>query len=213
MIEPTWPEATERLADDPDFGPLVAEVGPIRLRPTGDDPFAALARAIIYQQLAGKAAETIHDRVVGVLGGAMSAEAIAGAPEGELRDAGLSRSKLKALRNLARRVTGGELPLAAMDSMPDDEVIERLTEVWGIGPWTARMHLLFYLRRPDVWPTGDLGVRTGWARVHGRDEPPSAEELGPLGDPYRPWRSAVAWYCWRAVETITPAGAREGPGG
>lgn len=212
MTEPTWPEATERLADDPAFGSLVAEVGLIRLRPAGDDPFAALARAIIYQQLAGKAAATIHDRVVDTLGGEMSAEAILESSEADLRGAGLSRSKLKALRDLAGQVAGGELPLDAMDSMADDEVMDRLTEVWGVGPWTARMHLLFYLRRPDVWPTGDLGVRTGWARVHGLDEPPSAEELEPLGDPYRPWRSAVAWYCWRAVEAITPAGAPERPG-
>lgn len=206
MRETVWPEATRLLAEDPAFGPLVERVGAVRLSPPADSHFASLVRAILYQQLAGKAAAAIHDRFVDALDGEVTPDAVRAAPDEELRGAGLSRSKLRAVRDLAEKVESGGLELDALDAEPDDVVEERLTRVWGIGRWTARMFLLGQLRRPDVWPVGDLGVRAGWARVHGLDDPPSPEELGPRGEPYRPWRSAVAWYCWRAAETTGPAG-------
>ena len=199
-------KATAFLADDPVFGPLVDAVGPLRIRPPQDTHFAALVRSICFQQLAGAAAATIHGRVVDVLGGAVTPEAVLGAADEQLRGAGLSGSKLASIRDLASKVANGTLPLDDIDRLADDEVTERLVTVRGIGPWTADMFLIFQLRRADVWPTGDLGVRVGFARLHGMDEAPSAKELGPLGEPYRPWRSAAAWYCWRAVETITPGG-------
>lgn len=202
--EIVWPRATEILREDPTFGPLVREVGPVRMDADPAGPFPSLARAIVYQQLAGKAAATIHGRFVEVLDGRVTPAAVRDASAEALRAAGLSASKLRAIRDLAERSLSGEVPLDDMDEAEDDEVVERLTSVWGIGTWTAHMFLLGRLRRPDVWPVGDLGVRKGWARIHGLEEAPAADELAPLGEPYRPWRSAVAWYCWRAVETITP---------
>ena len=199
-----WPEATRRLLSDPAFAPLVERVGPVRLRPPRGGAFAALAASILYQQLAGAAARTIHGRFVERLDGQVTAERVLAADEAVLRGAGLSAAKLAAIRDLAEKSLSGEVPLDDLDRLDDDAVIERLTRVRGIGPWTARMHLLFDLRRPDVWPTGDLGVRSGLARVLGFDRPPSPEVTGWIGTGYRPWRSAVAWYCWRATEVETP---------
>lgn len=204
--ETVWPEATRALARDPAFGALVRRVGPVRLAPATEAHFPYLARVVVYQQLAGRAAATIHERFVRAVGGAVTPDAILAASEEDLRGAGLSRNKTVSLLDLAGKVAGGEVRLDGIEALDDDEILERLVEVRGIGPWSARMFLLFQLRRPDVWPVGDLGVRTGWARVHRLDETPVARELEPLGEPYRPWRSAVAWYCWRAVDTLTPAG-------
>lgn len=204
--ETVWEEGTRRLADDPAFGPVVREVGPVRLRPAAEDHFPYLCRAIVYQQLGGKAASTIHGRFSAALGGRVTPERVLRATEDALRGAGLSRSKEKAIRDLAGKVDSGALGLEGLDRAENGEVVERLTTVWGIGRWTADMFLLFQLRRPDVWPVGDLGVRSGWARIHGLGEPPSARDLEPRGDPYRPWRSAAAWYCWRAADVLAPEG-------
>jgi DNA-3-methyladenine glycosylase II len=201
-----WPEATERLLQDPAFGPLVERVGPVRLRPPRGTPFASLAAAIVYQQLAGAAALTIHRRFVEAAGGEVTPESVLDTPDDALRAAGLSRAKLAAIRDLASRTRSGDLGLHDLHELEDDAVLDRLTRVRGIGPWTARMYLLFDLRRPDVWPVGDLGVRAGLGRVLGLDEPPSPEQARWAGTGYRPFRSAVAWYCWRAMETETPGG-------
>ena len=206
MTAVVWAEATRILARDPAFGPVVASVGPVRLGERGGDHFAALVRAVVYQQLAGAAASTIHGRVVDALGGEITPETVAGAPDEELRAAGLSRSKLRAIRDLSGRIRSGDLDLDVLDQESDAAVEEALTRVWGIGRWTARMFLMLHLRRPDVWPVGDLGVRAGWARIHGMDEAPDPAELEPEGDRFRPWRSAVAWYCWRAVDVLAPGG-------
>lgn len=190
--------AARALAADPHLGPWVRRVGAVRLPKVTDPPYAYLARAIIYQQLAGKAAATIHGRFVEALGGAVEPGAVARVDDATLRAAGLSRGKLAALRDLTDKAAG--LELEGLHRIDDDEVVARLTTVRGIGPWTAHMFLMFYLRRPDVWPVGDLGVRMGYARVHGLAEPPTAKELEPLGEAYRPWRSAAAWYMWRVLE-------------
>ncbi|MFO7892182.1 MAG: hypothetical protein R6U63_00490 [Longimicrobiales bacterium] len=202
--EAVWPEATERLATDPSFGPLVAEVGPVRLRPPRGSPFASLVAAITYQQLAGRAARTIHGRVVEVLDHDVRPATALAAEGAALRAAGLSAAKLAAIRDLAEKVTSGEVRLDGFETATDGEIRDRLTRVKGIGPWTADMFLIFDLRRSDVWPVGDLGVRNGLARVLGLSEPPTPEEARLMGTGYRPWRSAVAWYCWRAVEVIPP---------
>ena len=117
-----------------------------------------------------------------------------------MRGAGLSRAKLACIRDLATKVAEGSVPLDDLGDMDDEAVIERLIAVRGIGRWTAQMTLLFHLRRLDVWPIGDLGVRAGLARVLGMDELPSPKEMEWVGVGYRPWRSATAWYCWRALE-------------
>jgi 3-methyladenine DNA glycosylase/8-oxoguanine DNA glycosylase len=187
------------LAADPAFGPWVARIGPPRLPRVTEPAFPYLARAIVYQQLAGAAAATIHGRFVRALRGRVTPGAVLRAPEEALRAAGLSRAKLAAVRDLAAKA-----PRLGLDDLPgleDEEVQRRLTSVRGIGPWTAHMFLIFALRRPDVWPVGDLGVRSGYARIHGLGEAPREGEMIALGDAYRPWRSAAAWYCWRALET------------
>ena len=161
--------------------------------------FEYLAQAIVYQQLASAAAATIHGRFVEALGGEVTPRRILRAPEADLRAAGLSQGKLAAVRDLASKAS--RLRLQELPSLEDDEVQRRLTSVRGIGPWTAHMFLMFFLRRADVWPAGDLGVRAGYARIHGLAEAPKEKDMIPLGDPYRPWRSAAAWYCWRALET------------
>lgn len=198
--EIAWPEATARLRGDPAFGPLVERVGPVRLRPPRGTPFGSLAAAIIYQQLAGRAALTIHGRFVEALAGDVTPAAVLDASDETIRGAGLSRAKLAAVRDLAARTRSGELPLDDLGSLDDAAVVELLTRVRGVGPWTAQMYLLFDLRRPDVWPVGDLGVRNGLGKVLGLDRSPSPAEAGWAGIGYRPWRSAVAWYCWRAVD-------------
>lgn len=199
-----WEEARTILEDDPAFGPWVREVGPVEVPADDVTPFAYLTRAICFQQLAGAAARTIHGRVVATLGGTVAPASVLRAPEEDLRAAGLSRSKLKAIRDLATKVHSGEVSVDDLGEHPDEEVIRRLTTVWGIGEWTAQMYLMFRLHRPDVWPVGDLGVRQGFARARGIDDAPSAKELAPMGEAYRPWRSAVAYYCWRILETELP---------
>jgi DNA-3-methyladenine glycosylase II len=204
-----WEEALPQLRAHPHIGRVVDRVGPVRLPPPDPLPFRALARAIVFQQLAGRAAASIWGRVEAVLHGQVTPEGIGAATDGDLRGAGLSRGKLAALRDLAAR--SPELELAGLSDCPDAEVMDRLTSVRGIGPWTARMHLIFELRRPDIWPVLDLGVRGGWARIHGLSEPPSPRALDTLADDLRPWRSAVAWYCWRVIDTRMELDASPNP--
>lgn len=199
--EAVWPEATERLRHDPAFGPLIERVGPVRLRPSRGSPFAALAASIVYQQLAGKAALTIHGRFVAALDGDVTEERVLAAPEETLRGAGLSRAKLAAIRDLAEKSRSGDVPLEDLSTLDDGLVVDRLTRVRGIGPWTAQMYLLFELRRPDIWPVGDLGVRVGLGKTLGLGSAPTPEQTEWAGIGYRPWRSAVAWYCWRAADS------------
>jgi DNA-3-methyladenine glycosylase II len=196
--------AARALAGDPHLAPWVARIGAVRIPHDTSEPFAYLARAICYQQLAGKAARTIHGRFVEALAGDVRPESVLRAPDEALRAAGLSRNKLAAIRDLAAKAASGEVPLHDLHRQADEEVVTRLTRVRGIGVWTAQMYLLFRLRRPDVWPAGDLGVRAGYARIHGLSALPTEKEILTLGDPYRPWRSAAAWYCYRALELETP---------
>ena len=187
---------------DPSFRATVEAAAPMAMRPPAEDEFQALLRAIVFQQLAGKAASAIHGRVVALFEGAPSpAGLLALAPE-RLRGAGLSAAKQAAVIDLARKFIDGTVPYHDVDSLNDDEVVARLTQIRGIGRWTAEMFLIFQLRRPDVWPVDDLGVRNGWKLIHGLEAAPSPKELGPLGDVFRPHRSTAAWYCWRAVAPV-----------
>jgi len=183
------------------MGPWVKRIGTIRLPRTTEDPFFYLARTICYQQLAGKAAATIHRRFVEALKGEVTPAKVLRTRETTLRKAGLSRNKMAAIRDLATRIRSGEVEVHDLENQPDEEVIRRLVLVKGIGEWTAQMYLMFRLYRSDVWPTGDLGVRAGYAKAHGLSVPPTAKQLAQLGDGYRPWRSAAAFYCWRILET------------
>jgi len=180
---------------------LVDAYGLPRLSRPDDTHFAALVESIVFQQLAGAAASTIHGRLVAALGGTVTPEAVLATDPEDLRGAGLSGNKAASVTDLAAKVVDGTVVLdpRGLAREGDDEVVERLTTVRGIGRWTAEMFLLFQLQRLDVWPTGDLGVRRGFG-VAWAMPMPSAQELEPLGDAFRPYRSVVAWYCWRAAE-------------
>ena len=198
----SWPAAADVLAGrDPVMHRLVAEVGPPRVRPPAETHFAALVRSVLYQQLAGPAAAAIHGRLIAALGGQVTPEQLLSLPDGTLRAVGLSGAKAASLQDLAAKVLDGTVVLdpPGLRAESDAEVVTRLTAVRGIGKWTAEMFLMFQLRRLDVWPTGDLGVRKGFGLAW-EIPTPTAKQLEPLGDPYRPYRSVVAWYCWRAAE-------------
>ncbi len=162
--------------------------------------FAELSRAIVYQQLAGRAAAAIWARVAAVVGEPFTPEAVLSTDLPALRAAGLSGAKTAALVDLAAHVADGRVRLARAGRMSDAELVAHLTVVSGIGPWTAQMFLIFQLGRVDVWPTGDLGVRAGFARLFDLPATPDARELAGLGEPYAPYRSVLAQWCWRATD-------------
>ena len=200
-------EAARVLASrDPVIARLVADAGLPRFRRSRESPFAALVRAIVYQQLAGGAASAIHRRLLTALDDDPEPEALLALSTDTLRQVGLSANKMASLRDLATKVLDGTVVLSprGLSRQSDEEIVTRLSAVRGIGPWTAQMFLLFQLRRLDVWPTGDLGVRRGYGLAW-RVPMPTATELESLGDPYRPYRSVVAWYCWRAAELYAGA--------
>ena len=162
--------------------------------------FGVLARAICSQQLAGAAAEAIFARFVTAVGGEVTPERVLAAPPAALAGCGLSGAKAASVRDLAAKVGDGEVSLDRIGRLDDEAVVAHLTAVRGIGVWTAEMFLLGALGRPDVWPVGDLGVRTGYALAWGLDQVPAPGELSALGERFRPYRSAVSWYCWRAAD-------------
>ena len=159
---------------------------------------------ICYQQLAGRAAAAIHGRFEALFDGKPTPEAVLAMPLEQLRGAGLSNAKATSIVDLAEKVDAGDVALDRVARLPDEEVVRELVLVRGIGEWTAHMFLMFQLGRLDVWPTLDFGVRNGFARLYRLDEMPTPKQLGPEGDRFRPYRSLVAWYCWRAVDTVTP---------
>jgi len=205
----SYAEAAQILASrDPVMARLVEAVGPPRLRRPKGSHFAGLVQAIVYQQLAGRAAAAIHGRLIAALEDEVEPEGLLALSDVELRAAGLSAGKVASLRDLATKVLDGTVVLSprGLARESDEEVEERLTSVRGIGPWTAHMFLMFRLRRLDVWPTGDFGVRRGYGLAW-EITMPTARELEPLGEPFRPYRSVTAWYCWRATELYGGAGA------
>lgn len=192
---------------DPELAVLIGRVGPPGLAPPQrPEPFRALLRAVVYQQLAGSAAAAIHARVRSLFGDAgPQPEAVAGVSDDALRGAGLSRNKLLAVRDLARAALDGTLPAPdTLAAMADQEIIRRLCEIRGIGRWTAEMLLIFDLGRPDVLPVHDLGVRKGFRNLRGMDTLPAPRELAAHGERWRPYRSVAAWYLWRAAEGAGP---------
>jgi DNA-3-methyladenine glycosylase II len=201
MARMSWPAATIGLAvRDPAFVPIIERAGPAQLRTKDPDgPFGALVRAIAYQQLAGKAAAAIHGRFRALIAGPLTPDAVLALPIDAMRGAGLSAAKTASILDLAAHAASGELALGSISRRPDDEIVARLSAVRGIGRWTAEMFLMFELRRLDVWPTGDLGVREGWRLAHGLEIQPTPKALELLGEPLQPIRSVAAWYCWQAV--------------
>ena len=182
---------------------IIDSVGPFRLQLIGASSiFGALAQAIVYQQLTGKAAATIFARFCALFPGTdPTAEQVLAASEEELRGAGLSRSKLLSLRDLAGKTVGEEIPtLADVRHMEDETIIERLTTVRGIGRWTVEMLLIFRLGRPDVLPADDYGIRKGFARAYARGELPARKDVEAYGLRWKPYRTVASWYLWRLAE-------------
>ena len=176
------------------------ERNPFRLPRPGSPHFAALAESILYQQLAGAAAAAIHRRFVALFDDDFSPDAVLALPTRRLRAVGLSRAKIAAIRDLAAKVVEGTVRLRRIGRLPDEDIITSLSVVRGIGQWTAEMFLIFQLRRLDVWPVGDYGVRTGYMLAYGLPALPTPKELQALGERFRPYRTIAAWYCWRAVQ-------------
>jgi DNA-3-methyladenine glycosylase II len=203
----THAAAARILAErDPVIARLLDQTGPPKLARPTESHFATLVRAVVYQQLAGRAAAAIHGRLIAALDGDVRPETLITLSDESLRAVGLSRNKMASLRDLATKVLDGTVVLSprGLAAESDDEIIARLSAVRGIGPWTAQMFLLFQLRRLDVWPVGDLGVRRGYGLAW-QVPTPTARELQPLGEVFRPYRSVAAWYCWRAAELYAGA--------
>ena len=192
------------VASHPRMAELIARARRYEIKADGVvRPFDALAESIAYQQLSGKAAATIWGRVRALYGKRkwLDPKQVLATPDETLRGAGLSRSKVAALKDLAAKTLDGTVPSARqLAQMSDEEIIERLTAVRGIGRWTVEMLLLFDLGRPDVWPVGDYGVQKGFAKTFGKRKLPKSKQLMKLGEKWRPYRSVAAWYFWRALD-------------
>jgi len=186
------------------LGRLIREVGPCRLEIAArQSPYEALAESIVYQQLAGRAAAAIYSRFCASFGSRRCPrpEKVVAAPLESLRAVGLSKSKATALQHLAEMTLEKRIPTRTQAArLPDDELIDKLTEVRGVGRWTAEMFLIFTLGRPDVLPVDDYGVRKGYARTVGREVLPKPKELAVHGEAWRPFRTVASWYLWRATE-------------
>jgi DNA-3-methyladenine glycosylase II len=191
-------------ATDPRMAALIARSRHYNVQPGGPlRPFDALAESIAYQQLSGKAAATIWGRVRALYGKRkyLDPKAVLKTPDEKLRAAGLSRSKVAALKDLAAKTIDGTVPSArALAKMSDEEIVERLITVRGIGRWTVEMLLLFDLGRPDVWPIHDYGVQKGFAKTFGKRKLPTPKQLLKHGKKFAPHRSIAAWYFWRALD-------------
>jgi DNA-3-methyladenine glycosylase II len=188
---------------DPRLGALIKRVGRCRLPDTrAGDPFHHLVRAIMSQQLSGKAADTIHRRVIDLVGGAgrMTPARLLAADPLALRTAGVSHPKISYLRDLAEHVQDGRLDLPALEHQPDEDVVVAITAVKGLGRWSAEMFLMFRLNRPDVFPVADLGIVKGVQKLFGMKSRPAPRTMTRLAEPWRPYRSVAAWYLWRIHE-------------
>lgn len=164
--------------------------------------FATLASSILSQQLSTKAAATIIKRVENLCGGKLNPRDLSSLSVDKLREAGCSNSKARAIKELALADVNKVVPMRSLHLMDDDAIMSHLLPLYGIGKWTVEMFLMFQLDRPDVWPVGDLGVRRGWEKIHRMRVEIQPKKLQSLGEIYAPYRSHVAWYCWRAVEVL-----------
>ena len=193
-------------AADPALAHIIDQAGPFAMElKKARSVFAALAEAIVYQQLSNKAAATIFGRVCGHFprgSTGLTPERLLALSDARIRGAGISRAKLKSLRDLARRSAAGEVPtLAAARRMEDAEIIERLVAIHGIGRWSAEMFLMFHLGRSDVLPLDDYSLRKAYAKAFGKRKLPTPQALEKAGEKWRPYRTVASWYLWRALET------------
>jgi DNA-3-methyladenine glycosylase II len=191
---------------DPTLRALIERVGPCRLTlRTEGTHFDHLVRAIVYQQLAGRAAAAIHARLLGLYGDRPPTPAeLLATRAGRLRSAGLSRQKLGYLRDLARRASAGTVTLDGLDGVPDDAVIESLTAVKGVGPWTAQMFLMFRLGRPDVLPVLDYGIGKAIRLAYRLRRMPTPAQMERIAEAWRPYRTVACWYLWRSLDVTPP---------
>ncbi len=204
--------ALEHLRGDPVMAGLIDRVGPPKLRPRRLPPFESLTQAIIYQQLNGKAAGTILGRFRALfeIAGFPTPQMVLNTPPERLRSAGLSRPKVSYLLDLAQKTVEGVVPsLRACDQLSDAQLIERLTQVKGVGRWTVEMLLIFNLGRPDILPVHDLGVRKGFQLAYRKRKFPEPEALARFGVRWAPFRTTAAWYLWRATELLKDAKSTE----
>lgn len=182
------------------MGAVIARVGPFRIN-YREPKFDALARSIVFQQLNGTAAGTIYGRFEAACGArGVTPDGVLKLRLPRMRSAGLSAQKSEYLRDLARRTRDGEIDFAALPAMDDEAVIEALTRVKGVGVWTAQMFLIFALRRADVLPTADYGIRAAMKKVYGLAELPKPPEMEKIAEPWRPWASVACWYLWRSLD-------------
>jgi len=200
--------ALAALRQDAKLARIIERVGRCGFKPRTDGThFDAIVRAIIYQQLSGKAAATIHGRVIALFGRPPAPADLLAAPEDELRAAGLSRQKLGYLRDLAARAASGEVPFARLHELPDEDIVTTLTRVKGVGEWTAQMFLMFRLGRPDVLPALDLGIQTAIQRAYRLKARPAPKDVLRIGARWTPYRSVASWYLWRSLDA--PAATEE----
>jgi len=194
---------------DPVLRSIIERVGPCRME-FGPAEFSSLAEAIIYQQLNGKAAVTIFQRFAALAGEPITPDGILRLSDEQLRSAGLSKQKSSYLKDLAAKAADGLLDFSRLPDLPDDEVIKHLTQVKGIGVWTAHMFLIFSLRRPDVLPTGDYGVQMAIKKHYRKRKLPKPKDMEKIARTWEPYRSVACWYMWRSldIKTLSPQGAQ-----
>ncbi len=200
-------------AKDPQLAPLIKETQEFRIEADGSDsPYEILLEAIAYQSISGKAAATIFGRVKALspTGGIPTPEEMLRLRKPALRKAGLSGAKILAMKDLAKKTLEGVVPtLEQAEKLSDEELVERLVSVRGIGAWTVEMFLIFRLGRPDVLPIHDLGVKKGWAITYGKKHMPKPKELLAFGERWRPYRTVASWYMWRACQRAGNAAMRK----
>jgi DNA-3-methyladenine glycosylase II len=187
---------------DPVLRAIIERVGPCRMEQEIPQ-FHTLARAIIYQQLHGKAAATICQRLMDLAGEPLTPEGILRLGDEQMRGVGLSRQKMSYLRDLADKTHSGAIEFARLPDLPDDEVIQHLTQVKGIGVWTAHMFLMFALQRPNVLPTGDLGIQSAMRKHYKKRKLPKPKQMESIAKCWEPYRSVACWYLWRSLDVKT----------
>lgn len=199
----SWSRAACRhLGRDPILKRVITRIGPCTLAPARRSPYESLVRSVAYQQLHGRAAATILARVIALFDGDRlpAPDVLLAVRPQALRRAGLSRAKVLAIRDIAAHAVRGVVPTRrAIGRLGDEELVERLTAIRGVGRWTVEM-LLINLGRPDVWPVGDFGVREGYRLAYGLRRQPTPKALAAIGERWKPYRSAAAWYFWRVVD-------------